>query len=216
MRFRPSNGPSGRYRPNSTRVPLAGGLLRKVQSCSAKLPPQQVCFQKPVFSAPNGRSPPFTICEGQSRPPVRSCHPRIMMTLKSALEDLTGTTLRAISGILGKLQYVSDLRAPGGSYQHWGLARVHGEIAAQRALTQAHQSLVSQLLQTPLRKLLDDVQASSSAQGVLPSAYLENLYDRTAGLLPPNPAAASARHLNSVLHALSSLEASRRHSIPQA
>src|SRR5712692_3876191 len=139
-----------------------------------------------------------------------------MKSLKSALEDLTGTTLEAISGIFGKLEYVSDLRVPSGCYQHWGLARLHGEIAAQQALSEAHRSLVSQLLQTPLRKLLDDAQVSGSAQGVQPSAYLENLYDRAAGLLPPNPAAASARHLNSVLHALSSLEASRRHSIPPA
>ena len=138
----------------------------------------------------------------------------LMMTLKSAFEDITGTTLKAISGILGRLEYVSELRASSGSYQHWGLARVHGEMAAQRALTEAHRSLVSQLLRTPLRNLLDDAEASSLAKGVTPSAYLENLHNRAPSLLPPNPAAASARHLNSVLHALSSLLASPPHSIP--
>ena len=139
-----------------------------------------------------------------------------MPTLKTAFEDLTRTTLKAISGIFGKLEYVSELRAPSGSYQHWGLARVHGEVAAQQALAQAHRSLMSQLLRTPLRKLLDDAEASSLAKGVPRSAYLENLHNRASGLLPPNPAAASARHLNSVLHALSSLEANRQHSIPPA
>jgi hypothetical protein len=139
-----------------------------------------------------------------------------MLTLKTAFEDLTGTTLKAISGILGKLEYVSELRSSSGSYEHWGLARVHGEMAAQQALARAHRSLVSQLLRTPLRKLLDDVEATSLAKGVPPSAYLENLHDRASGLLPPNPAAASASHLNSVLHALSRLEANRQHSIPPA
>jgi hypothetical protein len=187
-----------------------------------ELAPQQVHLQKSVSSSPKW---------ALSRYNMRWTEPHtyggsqlslsdvvifvLMMSLKSALEDLTGTTLKAISGIFAKLEYVSDLRVPSGCYQHWGLARVHGGIAAQQALTEAHRSLVSQLLRTPLRKLLDDAQASSSAKGVLPSAYLGNLYERTAGLLPPNPAAASARHLNSVLHALSSLEASRRHSIPQ-
>ena len=140
----------------------------------------------------------------------------LMMTLKSAFEDLTGTTLKAISGILGRLDYVSELRASGASYQHWGLARVHGEMAAHQALAAAHRSLVSQVLRTPLRNLLDDAETCSSAKGVTPSAYLENLRNRASGLLPPNPAGASARHLNSVLHALSSLAATRRHSIPPA
>ena len=125
------------------------------------------------------------------------------MTLYSALEDLQETTLRAFTGCLTKLEYLSGLRDKQGIYDHWGLTRVHGDLAAKRALTRAHRSLLSKVLAMPFRSLLEDARQSSAAAGVSPAAYAERL--AATNLLPHEPGAGSARHLSSVLHALSSL-----------
>ncbi len=127
------------------------------------------------------------------------------MTFKSAFEDLTRTTLQPISGMLGKLDYLSSLRVVGGSYVHWGLVRVHGESAAQQALAEAHRSMLTRILRCPLQRLVEDLEVSSQPKGITPQVYLQNLRLRTPDLLPPEPGAASARHFNSVLRALSSL-----------
>ena len=137
------------------------------------------------------------------------------MTLRPAIEDL-GASLQAISGMLGKLGYLSDLRRPTDSYLHWGLARVHGDVAAQQALVEAHRSIVSQILCTPLRNLLQDAEVSGRAQGLTQSAYLQNLGNRMPHLLPPNPVVASARHLSSVLHALWNLASVPSRTPPEA
>lgn len=131
------------------------------------------------------------------------------MTLKSALEDLTRSTLRAISGHLQKLEYLSGLRERGQGYSHWGFEKLHGESAANKALAEAHKSAVSQVLSTPLAKLLSDVQSSTQAEGQNTAAYLKDLSQKGIGLLPINPGPGSARHLSSVLHALLGLEKNR-------
>jgi hypothetical protein len=127
------------------------------------------------------------------------------MALKSAWEDLTENTLRTISGLLRKLDYLSELRQADGSYMHWGLTRVYGETATQQALAEAHQVLVSQILRTSLHDLLDDAVAASRSEQVTPTFDLERLRHRGPGLFPPNPLAGSELHLSSVLLALSSL-----------
>jgi|SRR5580698_3169346 hypothetical protein len=127
------------------------------------------------------------------------------MTLISALEDLQETTLRAIAGCLRKLEYVGGLRNQEGTYTHWGLVRVHGERTAEKALAEAHRELLSEVLSTPLRNLEQDAAESSELAGVPAKLYLERLTGRSSQLLPTNPGAGSARHLSSVLHALSSL-----------
>lgn len=127
------------------------------------------------------------------------------MTLISALEDLQETTLRAITGCWRKLEYVAGLRTKEGTYTHWGLVRVHGEGTAEKALAQAHRTLLSEVLSTPLRNLERDAEQSSELAGVPAKSYLEQLSGESSNLLPPSPGAGSARHLNSVLHALSSL-----------
>jgi hypothetical protein len=136
------------------------------------------------------------------------------MTLKSALEDLTQTTLKAISGTLGKLDYVSRLRSRTGSYTHWGLARLHGEDQAQQALTKTHRTLLSRVLRTPLQRLAEDVEISSRAASMEPAKYLESLQNRSSDLLPANPGAGSERHLSSVLTALLGLIKNRRGATP--
>jgi hypothetical protein len=127
------------------------------------------------------------------------------MTLISALEDLQDTTLRAITGCLRKLEYMAGLRSKAGTYTHWGLVRVHGEGTAERALAEAHRAQLSEVLSTPLRNLEEDVERSSQLAGLPAKVYLEKLSGGSSRLLPPSPGAGSARHLSSVLHALSSL-----------
>jgi len=131
------------------------------------------------------------------------------MTLKSALEDLSRTTLEALSGCLRKLEYLAGLRQSKGNYRHWGFSKVYGEAPAMKALTAAHRIAVSEVLSTPLRNLLEDVEASSQETGVGTERYLESLTKKEDELLPNDPGAGSARHLNSVLHALLGLARSR-------
>lgn len=132
------------------------------------------------------------------------------MTLKSALQDLSQTTLEAISGLLKRLEYLAGLRKLRGDYLHWGFSKVHGETAAKKAFREAHRTAVSEVLSTPLKKLLEDVELSTVSNGVDVEEYLEGLSRKNEELLPANPGAGSARHLSSVLHALLGLERNRR------
>jgi hypothetical protein len=126
--------------------------------------------------------------------------------LKSALEDLLGTTLAGVAGISGKVEYVASLRDTGsGAYSHWGLARAYGEAAAQQALAEAHRQMFLRLLRTPLRALCDDVIVSSGALQMTAGEYVERLRNRGQAMLPPDLGGGSARHFSSVLHALSLL-----------
>jgi hypothetical protein len=127
------------------------------------------------------------------------------MVLKTVKEDLQARTLRAVAGLLGKLDYFANLRQKDGSYQHWGLARVHGESAAQKALADAHRGLVSVILRTPLRKLLEDLEESRGSQSATQAEFLEDLQTRESEAFPQDPGAGYRRHLNSVLQALSAL-----------
>jgi hypothetical protein len=131
------------------------------------------------------------------------------MTLKSALEDLSRTTLGAISGCLRRLEYLAGLRASKGAYEHWGLGKVHGEASAKKALTAAHRATVSEVLSTPLRELEEDVANSSNNAKMGTEEYLETLTRKQQELLPINPGGGSARHLSSVLRALLGLERAR-------
>jgi len=138
------------------------------------------------------------------------------MTLKSAFEDVVGTTLSAISGILAKLEYVSHLRrASGQPYAHWGLERVYGEGAAQQALAEAHQLLFLRLLRTSLRNLREDVELSCGKE-IPVDQYIANLRKDMQVLVPEDLGGGSQRHFNSVLLALSSLPRSRPPSTPRA
>jgi hypothetical protein len=132
------------------------------------------------------------------------------MPIFSALEDLQATTLSAIAGSLRRLEYLAHLRRSDGTYAHWGLARIYGELRAKRALAEAHRAQLSSILATPIRTLEKDVRESSNEAGLPPGAYLEKLSSSSSQLLPPNPGAGSGRHLSSVLHALASLLRSRK------
>src|SRR6202035_2746738 len=135
------------------------------------------------------------------------------MTLKSALQDLRETTLAAVSGLLAKLAYLASLRRREGGYQHWGMSLVHGEESSERALKAAHTEVLSAVLRTPISELEEDVRESSRASQEPAGAYIEGMRERCDELLP-SPDAVSARHLNSVLVALPSLEKARKPATP--
>jgi hypothetical protein len=132
------------------------------------------------------------------------------MTLKSALQDVKETTLAAVSGLLGKLVYLSSLRHAQGRYEHWGMELVHGAESSERALKTAHTEIVAGVLRTPLASLVEDLKESSRDSGLAAGAYVAKMRDGFEDLLPgerlDSPA---ATHLSSVLLALSSLEKHR-------
>ena len=138
------------------------------------------------------------------------------MTLKSALQDLRETTLGAISGLLAKLAYLGSLRRREGGYLHWGMTLVHGEEASNRALKAAHTEVLSAVLRTPISDLVDDLRESSQSSRKSADAYVEGMRQQFSDLLPSPEDAASARHLNSVLVALSSLEKTQKRATPSA
>jgi hypothetical protein len=127
------------------------------------------------------------------------------MSLKSAAEDLQARTLLAVSGLLGKLEYLAGLRQRDGSYTHWGLSRVHGDEATQRALGEAHRGVVSSILRTPLRELSRDLDDSGRGTKREPADLLKKLSDASSQVVPPQPGAGASRHLSSVLRALANL-----------
>jgi hypothetical protein len=129
------------------------------------------------------------------------------MSLKSALQDLRETTLAAVSGLLAKLAYLGSLRRREGGYLHWGMALVHGEEASNRALKTAHSEVLSTVLRTPISALVEDLHESSQDSQKTAAAYVAGMRQQFSELLPSPEDSASARHLNSVLIALSSLHA---------
>jgi hypothetical protein len=141
---------------------------------------------------------------------------RIKMTLKSALQDLRETTLAAVSGLLAKLAYLGSLRRREGGYLHWGMSLVHGEESSDRALKAAHAEALSTVLRTPISDLVEDLRESSQDSNKTAGAYVEGMREQFSELLPSPQDAASARHLNSVLVALSSLEKTQKRATPSA
>ncbi len=136
------------------------------------------------------------------------------MTLKSALQDVKETTLAAVSGLLGKLAYLGSLRRSPGRYEHWGMETVHGPEASERALRAAHTEVVGRILRSPIKSMEQDLRESSENSGVSPREYVEGMRGEFSQLLPgERKETPSARHLNSVLVTLSSLEKTRERAI---
>jgi hypothetical protein len=123
------------------------------------------------------------------------------MRLKSALEDFEANTLGVVPGLLGRLSYVGSLRNDEGQYGHWGLAKVYGDEAAQRAIGASHRVLLSEILKKPLAALLKDVPTSCAKDHLTEKELLTKLAQS-----PPKPLSPAARaHLRSVLSALLAL-----------
>ena len=133
------------------------------------------------------------------------------MTLRSAVDDLKATTLAAFPGVLARLKYLAGLRQGDGGYAHWGLTRVYGETAAQKALADTHSVLIAEILRAPLRKLMEDAEICCSAEKEQPSVYLQDLLEKCSRLLPRDVGVGSTRHFSSVLRALSALTRNQPH-----
>jgi hypothetical protein len=127
------------------------------------------------------------------------------MVLLSAFEDFVVRTLGTLSGPLSRLAYLGTLRH-NGQYQHWGLARAYGDAAAGAAISEAHTQICLEVLRTPLRKLVGELQTASN--GTAPAAGWR---DQVHALTPPNLGGGSPRHFQSILLALSLLS----HSAPE-
>jgi hypothetical protein len=93
---------------------------------------------------------------------------------------------------------------------------VHGEESSDRALKAAHTEVLSDVLRTPIAELENDLQESSRDSQKTEEAYVEGMREQLSELLPSPEDAASARHLNSVLVALSSLKKNPKPAIPSA
>lgn len=131
------------------------------------------------------------------------------MTYLSASEDVLTTTVASLPGAWGKLHYLSGLRTEDGEYDHWGLTRLHGKAAVQRALQQAHREVFLEILRTPLAPLLEEATLSAADRELDAVSYLSQLSARWRELLPPDPAGGMEAHFSSVLKALSKLAQAR-------
>jgi len=131
------------------------------------------------------------------------------MTLLSAEEDFEVRSLAAFDSPLAKLAYCAELRTPNGRYQHWGLARNHGEEAADAAIARAHGSVFLEVLRSPMRTLIVQERQASTRAGSQLLEVLSRLRSNVAGLLPAQLAGGTRQHLSSVLAALWALETER-------
>ena len=123
------------------------------------------------------------------------------MPLLPVKEDFQQRTLLGIPGLLGKLAYVAELRE-GDRYVHWGVARVYGEEATQRALGELHKTLFLQVLRTPLQRLLEDLPGSAAGRQMDAEEFLESLKRNSTSVVPLNTGGGSAVHFNSIISAL--------------
>jgi hypothetical protein len=126
------------------------------------------------------------------------------VTLLPIKDDFVLRTLTSVPGLLGRLNYVAELREKD-RYVHWGLKRVFGEETMQRAVAEIHRGLFLQVLRTPLRQLLQDAAHSAAAQHCQVRPYLQTVLKDAHSLVAPNLGGGSEAHFNSVVAALLSL-----------
>lgn len=138
------------------------------------------------------------------------------MTFQSASEDVLTTTVASLPGAWGKLYYLSGLRAESGEYDHWGLTRLHGQAAVQRAFREAHRDVFLEILRTPLAPLLEEAMLSAADQEMDAVTYVSQLSRRWQALLPPDLGGGLEAHFSSVLKALSKLARARSTSTRRA
>ena len=131
------------------------------------------------------------------------------MPYLSASEDVLSTTVASLPGAWGKLHYLSGLRTENGEYDHWGLTRLHGKAAVQRAFREAHRDVFLEILRTPLAPLFEEVILSAADQEMDAVTYISRLSARWQALLPPDRAGGLEAHFSSVLKALSKLAQAR-------
>ena len=138
------------------------------------------------------------------------------MALRSALDDFETRTLAAIPGKLAKLHYLGQLHDGHGGYAHWGMGRVYGEETARRAIRNAHQELITDILRTPLGHLAEDLQMSATTAQLSSEELIGSLQRLTPRTWPEHSLTTAAqKHFKVVLHALATLAASQALATPR-
>ncbi len=112
------------------------------------------------------------------------------MPLLPIKDEFLVRTLANVPGLWVKLVYISELRE-NDTYVHWGLTRIYGVEATQRALREVHRALFLQVLRTPLRQLVEDVACSAAGKQAKPRDFVESLVRNS--LLPPEIGGGSSR-----------------------
>src|SRR5207237_10350581 len=84
---------------------------------------------------------------------VRCSESGTKMPFLSASEDFLNS-LNALPSIWNRLKYLASLRGDDGAPSHWGLARIHGQNAAEAAVCDGRRQVFAQILRRPLKELL--------------------------------------------------------------
>jgi hypothetical protein len=123
------------------------------------------------------------------------------MPLRKAIEDLWEVTLAALPGRWSKLLYFARLRRRSpDKYSHWGFEQKYGS-EAQKAISDAHQSVYKDVLGTPVSELLTDCE--SNDVGV-------PLVEQESNALIPKSAAHPDSHFRYVLSSVKELLLARQ------
>jgi hypothetical protein len=117
----------------------------------------------------------------------------------SAFEDFMQRTMSVLQGVWSKLNYIRELRESGSTYEHWGLAQLHGKRAAGEVIGDIHSELYLQLLRTPLPDLLEQLKMSAEDCDCSPSQLAEKLDQQREKITPKDLRGGAPEHLESVL-----------------
>ena len=125
------------------------------------------------------------------------------MTFLSIDDDFVGRTLAAIPGRVARLLYLAGLRNSAGQYEHWGLARIYGELPTQKAIAKAHTDAFLSVLHTPMAKLAADYRDFVAENQERDAA---SLLQNAVELVPQNLGGGGSKHFNLIVGVLCSLE----------
>ena len=117
----------------------------------------------------------------------------------TAFEDFMLRTMDVLQGVWSKLNYIRELRAPDGSYEHWGLARIHGEETTHAMIADVHSELYLQLLRTPLPELLEQLHLSADDADCSAAQLARQLRESTGKITPQDLRGGAPEHLKAVL-----------------
>jgi len=126
----------------------------------------------------------------------------------SAFEDFVKRTLSVLNGVWSKLNYIRELRDADGRYRHWGLARTYGEEATDKVIADVHSELYSQILQTPLPELFEQLEMSAEDADCSAHQLAQQLLNQKERITPSDMRGGAPEHMRSVLliHSLLSKE----------